>query len=284
VVDAYQRRHPALKIDLVRAGTGEMLARARAEKDNPIGDVLWGGSLETYSANADLFAPLDLESGGRFSAADPARKWHPFTANVIYLVANRERLREPPPASFLDLADPRWRELGGVALSNPGASGTGYTIVSSLASLHGWDYVGRVLRNCRLTDSSDSMFRWVKDGETALGFLFETTLRDAVAAGAPLAPVITREGLIVQTDGFGMISGARHPQAAADFMRYLASEEAQEVVRARVGRRSARQGMATPPGLRDLAGTPLVAVDPRVLADRPRLLALFDRAREQAGR
>jgi ABC-type Fe3+ transport system substrate-binding protein len=81
-----------------------------------------------------------------------------------------------------------------------------------------------------------------------------------------------------------MIAGARHPRAAADFMRYLASEEAHEIVRARVGRRSARQGVGTPAGLRDLGTTPLLAVDPRVLADRPRLLAFFDQAREQAGR
>ena len=109
-------------------------------------------------------------------------------------------------------------------------------------------------------------------------------LRDALAAGAPVRPVLTREGLITQTDGFGMISGARHPQAAAAFMRYLASEDAQEVVRARVGRRSARTGVGTPPGLMDLGADAVVAVDARVLGDRARLLTLFDDAREKAGR
>ena len=128
------------------------------------------------------------------------------------------------------------------------------------------------------------MFRWVKDGETALGFLFETTLRDALAAGAPLRALAAREGLIVQTDGFGMIAGSRHPQAAADFMRYLASEPAHQVVRERVGRRSARGDVGPPPGLVDLRAAALVTVDARGLGDRPRLLALFDEARERAGR
>ncbi len=284
VLDAYQRRRPDLKIDLVRAGTGEMLARVRAERKNPIGDVLWGGSLETYTANADLFAPVVLPEADRFAAQDPAAKWHPFTANVIYLVVNTERLRQPAPASFAELADPRWRGLGGIALSNPAASGTGYTIVAALSSLHGWPFVADLLRNCRLTDSSDSMFKWVKDGETAAGFLFETTLRDALAAGKPVQPVLTREGLITQTDGFGIISGARHREVAADFMRYLASEEAHEVVRTQVGRRSARAGIGTPPGLRDLRDQPLIQVDPRILAARGEILAGFDEAREIAGR
>ena len=268
----------------MREGTGEMMARVRAERVNPLGDVFWGGSLETYTANGDLFTATALEDADRFPAQDPTGRWHAFTANVIYLVVNTERLKEPPPSSFAELADPRWRERGGIALSNPGASGTGYTIVAALSSLHGWGYVASLLGNCRLTDSSDSMFKWVKDGETAAGFLFETTLRDARAAGARLQPVLTREGLITQTDGFGMISGARHPQAAATFMRYLASQEAHEIVRARVGRRSARAGVAAPTGLLDLQGRALIAVDPRVLSARADLLARFDEAREKARR
>lgn len=284
VLDAYQLRRPGLRIALVRAGTGEMLARARAERRHPLGDVLWGGSLDTHAANADLFAPAVMPEAARFTATDPSHRWHPFTANVIHLVVNTERLTEAAPSSFAELADPRWRGLGGVALSNPAASGTGYTIVAALSSLHGWGYVADLLRNCRLTDSSDSMFKWVKDGETAAGFLFETTLRDALAAGAPLRPVLAREGLITQTDGFGMIAGAPHPEAALDFMRYLESEEAHEVVRTQVGRRSARQGIGTPAGLLDLGGRPVVQVDPRVLAERGEILSRFEEAREKAGR
>ena len=109
-------------------------------------------------------------------------------------------------------------------------------------------------------------------------------LRDALAAGAPVRPVLTREGLITQTDGFGMISGARHPQAAAAFMRYLASEEAHEIVRSQVGRRSAREGVGTPPGLLDLRGRTLIQAAPLVLAARADLLARFDEARERARR
>lgn len=284
VLDAYQGKHPRLKIDVIRAGTGEMLARIRAEKENPLGDVLWGGSLETFAANADLFAPGEAAEAGWFPATDPARKWHPFTTNVIYLVINAERVQDAPPAAFRDLADPRWQRLGKIALSNPAASGTGYTIVTALVTAHGWDFMADLLRNCRLTDSSDSMFKWVKDGETAAGFLFETTLQDYLVAGAPLRPVLTAEGLITQTDGFGMIAGTKHPRAAAELMSYLASEEAHEVVRTQVGRRSARRGIAAPPALLDIGGRPLIHPDPGWAAyRRSEILAKFDEARAKAG-
>jgi iron(III) transport system substrate-binding protein len=285
VLDAFQRRHPGLRIDVIRAGTGEMLARIRAERENPIGDLLWGGALESYAANADLFEPVQLPGGERFDAVDPSGRWHPFTTNVIHLVVNTERLREAPPTSFAELADPRWRRLGRIALSNPAGSGTGYTVVTALVSLHGWDYVAAVLRNCRLTESSDSMFKWVKDGETAAGFLFETTLRDYVAAGAPLAPVLASEGLITQTDGLGLIAGARHRDAALELLAFLRSDEASEIVRAQVGRRPARLGLAPPAGLVDLSGRPRVSVDPAWRErDRKDILDRFDAARAEAAR
>jgi iron(III) transport system substrate-binding protein len=285
LLDAYERRHPALRIDVIRAGTGEMLARVRAERENPIGDLLWGGALESYAANADLFEPVSLEDADRFDSVDPSGRWHPFTTNVIHLVVNTERLREAPPTSFADLADPRWRRLGRIALSNPAGSGTGYTIVTALASLHGWDFVAALLRNCRLTESSDSMFKWVKDGETAAGFLFEATLRDDLAAGAPLRPVLASEGLITQTDGVGLIAGAPHRQAALDLLGFLRSQEAGEIVRAQVGRRPARKGLPPPAGLLDISARPRVRVDAAWRErDREEILARFDAARAEAAR
>lgn len=285
LLDAYQRRHPSLRIDVIRAGTGEMLARIRAERENPIGDLLWGGALESYAANADLFEPVALPGADRFDTSDPSGRWHPFTTNVIHLVVNTERLREPPPTSFADLADPRWRRLGRIALSNPAGSGTGYTVVTALAARHGWDYVAALLRNCRLTESADSMFKWVKDGETAAGFLFETTLRDYVAAGAPLAPVLATEGLITQTDGIGLIAGAPHREAALSLLAFLRSDDAAEIVRAQVGRRPALRGVAPPAGLVDLASRPRILVDASWRErSRQDILARFDAARAEAAR
>jgi iron(III) transport system substrate-binding protein len=285
VLDAYRRRHPGLRVDVIRAGTGEMLARIRAEREHPIADVLWGGALESYSGNADLFEPVQLGDLARFEANDPTGRWHPFTTNVIHLVVNTERLRVPPPSSFAELADPRWRDLGRIALSDPSGSGTGYTVVTALATIHGWDYVAALLRNCRLTESSDSMFKWVKDGETAAGFLFETTLRDYQAAGAPLRPVLASEGLITQTDGVGLIAGAPHRAAALDLVAYLRSEEAAAIVRSQVGRRPARAGLPAPEGLLDLASRPRIVVDPAWRdAGRREILERFEAARAKAAR
>ncbi|MCI0547114.1 MAG: extracellular solute-binding protein, partial [Candidatus Rokubacteria bacterium] len=240
ILDAWRAR-TGVDIEVVQGGMGELLSRIRAERERPLGDLIWGGSPEMYALNADLFAPFESGEESAYLDHDPSRKWHAFSLNLIYLVVNTARAPGPLPTCYSDLLDPRWKRAGPIGFSNPVVSGTGYTIATALASVLGWEFLRDLLRNAWLTDSSDSMFKWVKDGETATGFLFEMTLRDYLAAGAPLAAALTEEGLIAQIDGFGLIAGAPHADAARPFLRYLASQEAHRLARGRSGRRSARR-------------------------------------------
>ncbi len=281
VIDAYRRKNPDLAIQIIRGGMGEMLSRIRAERGQPIGDLLWGGSPEMYAINDELFAPAELPEAAHFRQRDPARKWHPYSVNVIYLAVNTTRV-DHAPTSYREILSPAFRSRGPIGFSNPTVSGTAYTILTSLVTALGWDFVEGMLGNVWLTDSSDSMFKWVKDGETAGGFLFEASLRDYLASGAPLEPVLAREGLIVQSDGAGLIAAGPHPGNALAFLTFMSSREAHEIVRTRVGRRSARDDVAPAPGLLDLTGQTLIRPDPLwVGRDRKVILARFDEARER---
>src|SRR5690625_1329284 len=44
-----------IKVDLISAGTGELIKRIETEKDNPSGDVMFGGSKAQALGYADLF-------------------------------------------------------------------------------------------------------------------------------------------------------------------------------------------------------------------------------------
>lgn len=44
-----------VSVEVVTAGTGELLKRVESEKAKPLGDILWGGSLSTNSPKKDLF-------------------------------------------------------------------------------------------------------------------------------------------------------------------------------------------------------------------------------------
>jgi len=284
LTDAWQKKNPGLRINVIRGGAGELLSRARAEKGNPLGDVFWGGALELYRANDDLFAAADVpEEAAAFASPDPRKKWHPWTRNVIHLAVNTRRVPDDVPRSLRDLADPKWAARGRIGLSNPASSGTAYTIVPALITAHGWDFLEALLRNVRMTDYSETSFKWLKDGEVAAGFLFESILKDYISAGAPLKMVIPEEGIIQQADGCGVLAGARHPEAAQAFLLWMASEEAHAIVRGAVGRRSARKGVAPPDGLIDLTGLKVIEPDPQwVTEKRDEILKRFAEARARA--
>ena len=256
----------------------------RAEKARPLGDVFWGGALELYRANADLFAPLDVaDEAAFFEVVDPDKKWHPWTRNVLHLAVNTRRVPDDLPRSFKDLADPKWAKRGRFGLSNPATSGTAYTIVPALVGLHGWDYMAALLKNVRLTDSSETSFKWLKDGEVAAGFIFEKMLIDYIAAGAPLKLVVAEEGVIQQADGCGLIAGAPHPGPAAAFLNWMSGAEAHGIVRDRLGRRSARKGIAPSPGLMDLTGVKIIQPDVEwITTRRDEILRQFEDARARA--
>jgi iron(III) transport system substrate-binding protein len=287
LLDVYQQKNPGLRINVIRGGAGELLSRMRAEKAGPLGDVFWGGALELYRVNADLFAPLDVAEEDAFATRDPQKKWHPWTRNVLHLAVNTRRVPDEKdlPRTFKDLADPKWAARGRIGMSNPAASGTAYTIVPALVTVHGWDFMTSLLKNVRLTDSSETSFKWLKDGEVAAGFIFEKMLIDYLAAGAPLKMVVAEEGVIQQADGNGLIAGAPHPGPAADFLHWMSTREAHEVVRAKLGRRSLRKDVAASPGLMDLTGVKVIEADVDWITNhRDEILTQFAEARARASR
>ncbi len=44
-----------VSVEVVAAGTGELLKRVESEQGNPLGDIFWGGSLSTMKPQQDLF-------------------------------------------------------------------------------------------------------------------------------------------------------------------------------------------------------------------------------------
>ena len=55
----FEAKNPGMTIEVVNGSAGELTARIRAEKNNPQGDVMWGGlSNSDGKINADLFEPF----------------------------------------------------------------------------------------------------------------------------------------------------------------------------------------------------------------------------------
>ncbi|MDF2612093.1 MAG: extracellular solute-binding protein family 1 [Lachnospiraceae bacterium] len=43
-----------IKVEVIAAGTGELLKRVESEQANPLGDIFWGGSLSTMKPQMEI--------------------------------------------------------------------------------------------------------------------------------------------------------------------------------------------------------------------------------------
>jgi iron(III) transport system substrate-binding protein len=256
ILDALRAKYPSININLVKAGTGEIVARLQAEKNNPAADILWGG---------DNLAVFDSPEDKYMVSKDPNHKWHAFTIFCQAIMVNTNLVKPADyPKNVKDLLNPAWKKAGGVALADPNKSGTGYTIVSGLSSAFGWDFIDKLVQNSVVLPGSDQMFTAVKDGELPVGFINEDLGATWKAQKLPIEVIYAKDAVTVQMDACGLIKNGPNPELAKKVLDFLCSKEAHTIAVKVINRRSARNDVAPPPGLPDLGNLNLfTAIEPR---------------------
>lgn len=266
ILDAFRAKYPDVTINLVKAGTGEIVARLEAERANPAADILWGGdNLTVYDGNPQLFAAYKSPEDANMSATDPSDKWHAFTlfCQAIMVNTNKVAARDYPK-NAKDLLNAKWKKAGGIAFADPNKSGTGYTIVSGLVNAFGWKYIEALVPNCVVMPGSDPMFKAVKDGELPIGFINEDLGATWKSQGLPIDMIYAKDAVTIQMDACGLVKGGPNPELGKLVIDFLCSKEAHNIAVSVINRRSARIDVAPPKGLPDLGSLSLyTACEPR---------------------
>jgi len=250
ILEKFNAKYPDVKVQLIKAGTGELLARLRAEKGNPAADVMWGGSTILFESDADLFAAYESPTDQDMVKTDPNKKWHPFSILCQPILVNTNLVKpEEYPKTAKELNDPKWLQKGSIALADPNKSGTGFTIVSGLSSAYGWDFIKQLLKYCRVTPGSDAMFKAIGDGEVPIGFINEDLGAKWEAEKLPVKMIYAADAVTVQMDALVLVAGGPNPELGKAFIDFIGSKEVHEIVRDTIVRRSARKDVTPPPGL-----------------------------------
>jgi iron(III) transport system substrate-binding protein len=267
IIELFNAKYPDIEIITVKAGTPEIFARLRAEKERPAADVVLGGSPLFYNLNSDLFEPYVHPETDYFVTYDPNHIWHPFSIFTQPLIVNTELVHpEDFPRYVLELfvKAPKWLELGGIALPDPAKSGTGWTIISGLSGAFSWDFWKQLLPYIKIFPGSDPAFLAVKDGECPIGWINEDLGAKWEAAGAPVKMIYPKDAITVQMDAFGLVKNGPNPELAKLFVDFLGTKEVQELVVKIVKRRPARIDVPPPAELPPLGELNLyVEAEPR---------------------
>ncbi|MFB5085374.1 ABC transporter substrate-binding protein [Symbiobacterium thermophilum] len=249
-----------IKVTPVYAATGELFQRMRAEANNPLGDVIFGGGAETHEANKDLLQPyvpkeIDMLAPGTVAKDN---SWTGFTALPIVIMYNTNLLTaDEAPKSFADLTDPKW--AGKIAMPDAAKSGSAYTTVVTI--LHamgrddgkGWEVMKQIAANAKILASSSQGPKGTNDGEYAVSLTHEEAAFKYVAAGGPVGIVYPAEGTSNVPDAVAIIKGAKHPENAKAFIDFMVSQQMQEYVAKELNRRPVRTDVAPPEGLEDVS-------------------------------
>jgi len=233
-----------IKVLQVHKATGEALAQIRAEGQNPKTDIWWGGTGDPFLQAAELglldaYRPAYLNDLHGWAVRQYAMSENyvgGFYTSAIGFGWNEDVLRKkklPAPKCWADLTDPKYK--GEVETSNPGSSGTGYTILAGLVQLMGedaaFDYLKKLHRNVtQYTRSGQAQAKSVAKGEVGIGvsfiFGFENERQQGFTMVHSAAPC---EGTSYEIGGIALVKGSRNREAARRYYDWLMSPAGQSI-------------------------------------------------------
>ena len=261
-----------LKADIVKAGSGDIINRVRAEAANPQADVIWSIGAELLEANADLLEAYEPEGSDMI---DPAFKsdsaWIPYTGILTVVMVNTDELQpEEYPRTWLDLADDRFEEK--ISSARADSSGSAYIQLATILKIYGTDEAGwakyaDIFDNLALSESSGAVPRFVNDGEATVGITLEDNAYLYVKGGGPVAIVYPEDGTSALADGMALVKGAPNPEAGKRFLDWALSKEVQELVVQELGRRPIRTDVEPSGDLTPMSEIELIDYDITWAAD-----------------
>ncbi|MCA0423615.1 MAG: extracellular solute-binding protein [Proteobacteria bacterium] len=264
IVPAFEKA-TGVKVDLVKAGSGELVNRLKAESKKPAADVLLSVDGTVVDVNADLFEAYQAAGSEALAPGMAHSKlWTPFTAVVMTLIVNNTKLKgNPAPKAWADLADPKFRDL--ISMARVDQSGSAYIQLATVLQAYptrekGWEVYKGILTNSILSNSSGSVPRLVNDGEFAVGVTLEDAALRYKVASKDISIIYPSEGTVIAPDATALVKGGPNAKNGKAFVDFTLGKDAQAAV-AKVGRRSVRKDVAADPALIPLDQIPLVKYD-----------------------
>lgn len=259
-----------ITVNVVAAGTGELLKRIKAESANPLGDVIYGGGADSLSAYSDYFDSYTSPETKSFSTGytDPNGKWTGVSPLPMVIIYNKKLVSDSDaPKSWADLTDPKWK--GKIAYADPTASGSAYTQLCTMLTAYGkddgkgWDFIKKFVANLngKLLSSSGDVPKKVNDGELSVGLTLEKEAMLYLNAKGSLGMVYPSDGTSTVPDGIAMIKNCKNKANAEKFIDFVASKDLQTMMLNKFNIRPVRSDVPLVSDLKTLAEIKVVDYD-----------------------
>jgi iron(III) transport system substrate-binding protein len=286
IVTGFQQKHPGIKVNVVRAGTGSLMQRIKAESGNPQADIFMDGGLGTLQTFKDNFEPYKSPEAKNYpkEMVGEDDRWLGVVALVHSFLVNTKALKGAPvPQSWADLLKPEWK--GKVIMGNPEQSSSSYAQIWAMNKYFGKPAFDTLAQISAVVGTSAAVSSGVSRGEFPVAVTLEYLAQDYVQNGAKdLVIVYPKDGTLVSYTAVGIVKGAKNREQARLLYDYIASKEGRERVLKENHLRPARNDLDIRKNstLPDLAGQKLLVIDEDQAArDHATLLANWKQLKAQ---
>ena len=253
-----------IKAEVVKAGSGDIINRVMAEKDNPRADVIWSIGGEQLEAQSDLLEPYTPAGADMIDPVfNVGTNWLPYTAIVNVFIVNKEMLSAGEyPRTWKDLGRPDLK--GKISSARADKSGSSYMQLATVLTIYGdkgWDVYKPILENFVLSGSSSAVPRFVNDGEAAVGVTLEDNAFKYVEGGGPVEIIYPEDGTVAAPDGIALVKGGPNQSNGKKFIDWALSKPTQEFLVQEMGRRPIRTDVAASGDLPPITAFKVVPYD-----------------------
>lgn len=235
-------RETGITVELVTAGTGELLKRAESEKDNPLGDIFWVADRTMLESSSHLFMQyVSTEDGNMLEGfQNKTGYFSPAFSDPPVLIVNKDLKGNIEINGFEDLLNPALK--GKIAFGDPVNSSSAFqSLVAMLYAMgenndpmsdKAWDFVDQFLKNLdgKMANSSSQVYKGVAEGEYIVGLTWEDPAAKYVKEGANVEVVFPEEGTIFPGESVQILKNCKHPENAKKFVDFMLSEKIQNKV------------------------------------------------------
>ena len=270
VIPLFEEKHN-VKVEIISAGTGELVTRINAEKDNPYADVLFGGTYTQYLSNKELFQDyVSKENDNVVKEYQNKDGYITFTVlDGSVLIVNKDLTDGIPVTSYEDLLNPALK--GKIATADPANSSSAFAQLSNILLAKGgyesdeaWAYVEKLIAQWdgKIQSGSSAVYKSVVDGELLVGLTYEDPVAKLVKDGAKSIEIVyPKEGAVFLPAGTGIVKGAKNLDNAKLFVDFLLSEEVQKIFGTELTNRPVREGAEVGDHMKAFKDIPLVFED-----------------------
>ena len=249
LIEDFKSKNPNIDVEVIIAGTGELIKRIETEQNDPLCDVLMAANINLVKNNQNLFENYTTTNENEImdSYKNIEGSMTRFMISPSVLIVNTNIIGDIKIEGYSDLTNEKLK--GKIAFNDPSSSSSSFKhLVTILYTMgkddinNAWDYIEKLCANLdgKLLSGSSAVYKGVADGEYAVGLTYEEPGISYMSSGSPVKVVYMKEGVISKPDGVYIIKGGKNLENAKKFIDYCVSLDAQNMLVEKLSRRAIR--------------------------------------------